>query len=1057
MKRGWSSTPGVFRVVAALLLIILLRIPAQAFQAGSDSQAAERDYASATGLLNRGLNEMAATEYRKFLTAHPDHEKASLARYGLGVALLRLQQFEEAERELARINTHDGFSFAAETLLIRGQCLLALNKPADAAKALAPILQQHADHAKAPEAAAMLAESLYRAGEHKSVREPCQLIASKWPQHPLRERADYFNGLAAMAVEDFTFAAEVFDAMQKRFPKGQFFDQIALLLGQCWHRAGNVDRALRQYESVVKQNRGDGVADALYGQATLLHGKGQSQQAGKSFDQFIERFPQHRAASSARLQRGRIHFDEKRYDQAIALFEQAATSGAAGDETAFWIAKCRMRQNDFAAAATILENAATQFPSSALQPEMTYDRAVSLMRAGDPAAAQALAGFRKSHPNHALTPDAIYLQASIEHARQEYAKSAAFCREFAAKYNEHALIGAVRFLSAENELLAGQFEKAVEGYRAFLAAHASDANAGVAKFRLGGALHRLNEIEEAKAVLSEVVQGRKTAEPNRRALWILGDIAFQQEQWNETISHMTDYLSFGPDQPSADDALLKTGLAQLRLNHADEAMKAFDRVTREFPQSVHRTQALFETGQILLAKKEHDRAAEAFQKVLDEAKDTRFAPFALNHLASIALHKQQFERAAELYAQVAQNPAASDLAPEASVQRAQALMAAKQFAAAAEAFAEFVKKYAKHDRVPAALAQRAIALARTGNHADVLKVIAAIEKDHASKLDPSTLATLKYEKAWSLRETDRNEDALNAYRELLASFPDQAIASNAALELAELEMAGKRHAEAEVLLADLYQRLKDGAISASDLNEPALYRLAACKYELSKFEEAARYFEEFLAAHPRAALLASALALCGESHYKSNNFGKAAPQFAALIEKYPADPACDTGALRLGECYAVTEQWPQSEKAFASFLKKFPDHELSFQAQFGVAWALENQSQYDKAITAYRALIDRHTGPTAARAQFQIGECLFAKKQYDDAVRELLKVDILYTYPEWSAAALFEAGRCFEELAKPVEARTQFEQVQQKYPQSRWAEMAAQRLNALASGASSGG
>ena len=103
-------------------------------------------------------------------------------------------------------------------------------------------------------------------------------------------------------------------------------------------------------------------------------------------------------------------------------------------------------------------------------------------------------------------------------------------------------------------------------------------------------------------------------------------------------------------------------------------------------------------------------------------------------------------------------------------------------------------------------------------------------------------------------------------------------------------------------------------------------------------------------------------------------------------------------------------------------------------------------------MQAYQVVVDRHQGPTAARAQFQIGECLFAKGQYDKAVRELLKVDILYDYPQWSAAALYEAGRCFEKLAKTVEARNQFKQVADEYKDTRWAQLAAERLAVNAAG-----
>ena len=107
----------------------------------------------------------------------------------------------------------------------------------------------------------------------------------------------------------------------------------------------------------------------------------------------------------------------------------------------------------------------------------------------------------------------------------------------------------------------------------------------------------------------------------------------------------------------------------------------------------------------------------------------------------------------------------------------------------------------------------------------------------------------------------------------------------------------------------------------------------------------------------------------------------------------------------------------------------------------------------DAAIGAYRDVTMRHQGRTAARAQFQVGECLFAQGRFDEAVRELVKVDILYAYPQWSAAALYEAGRCFQETGNPVDARKQYEQVRRDYGDTKWAAMARQRLDELADSA----
>ena len=68
-------------------------------------------------------------------------------------------------------------------------------------------------------------------------------------------------------------------------------------------------------------------------------------------------------------------------------------------------------------------------------------------------------------------------------------------------------------------------------------------------------------------------------------------------------------------------------------------------------------------------------------------------------------------------------------------------------------------------------------------------------------------------------------------------------------------------------------------------------------------------------------------------------------------------------------------------------------------------------------------------------------------------MREFLKVDIWYAYPEWSAAALYEAGRCFEELNQTAQAAEQFQRVRDEHGDTRWAALAAERLARLSPGA----
>jgi TolA-binding protein len=382
------------------------------------------------------------------------------------------------------------------------------------------------------------------------------------------------------------------------------------------------------------------------------------------------------------------------------------------------------------------------------------------------------------------------------------------------------------------------------------------------------------------------------------------------------------------------------------------------------------------------------------------------------------------------------------------------LLAAQRYEAAEKAFAEFLDKHSAHERAAEAQAQIAVALARQDRAADALQAIERLESRRiGADLDNATRAALQYEKAWCLRKVGRNDEASRAYGKLL---DDQAGAGehvHALLELAEIEAGAGRCEAAVPLLERLRQAAAGDNKPPADVLAAGTYRLAVCEFESGNFERAAALLEEFLDDHPQHELVASASFFCGEACFKSGKHNQAVKHLRRVTESFKQDDVYGPSLLRLGECLAVLQHWERSEQAFSRYLRETESGKFWYQAQFGIGWARENQGRLDEAISAYRPVVERHKGPTAARAQFQLGECLFAQKKYEEAVRELLKVDILYAYPQWSAAALYEAGRCFEHLGRQVEAREQYKTVRNEYGQTRWAEMAAKRLAVVSGGA----
>ncbi len=1042
------------RAVGCCLMFIFLGSAMAEPASGDEPDSALHGYLGANGMLNRGLYELATTEYRKFLAEYGTHEKARAARYGLSVSLFRLKRFEEAVEELAVLERHSGFAFAAEVGTMLGQSQLALKNYAEAAGSFKKVLRRHAEHALADDAAAGRVESLYLVGEYQKSAKAGDDLVKRWPESPLRERAEFFAALAMMARQRYGEAAKRFDELLQRFESGPLAPQASLLLAQCYQNDNALDRAVRQYRRVVKSAAKRHLPHALFGLATLLQQLGEPAEAGTLLDRLIERDPTGPLVASAQLLRGRVWFDQDRFDRALDVFQPLIDGEASlADQAAYWGAKCRLRQGEFEDTADRLTASIEKFSTSKLLPEMYYDRAIAFVRLGArDDAVSALGSFRERFPDHSLAPEALRLLAVTEHQRKRYDESQGYAKAWLSDHANEKAAPAVAFLSAENEFLAERYEPAVAAYQRFLNTHGRDAQASRAAFRLGTALLRLQRFDEAEPFLSQVADGSGTEETYRPALLALGDIAFQRGEWKRAEAHLKDYLAAGPGVASADDALLKLGLSQHRQeNHAD-ALKSYDRLIERFDDSPHRLQAMFERGQALVALHRPDDARAAFESVVSEGGDSRFAPHALNHLASIAMKQKDFDATAKLFERAAKAATGSKMKSVAAYQQAQSLMAAQQFGDAEKAFDSFLEQYPRHERAPQAHAHRAIALARQNKHEEAIQAIEKLERRLAGSLDPSLFGALRYEKAWCLRELGRADEAAIAYEALLAEGLSGGFSVHAAMELSGIHVNQKRFAEAAALLEPLYESLQgDSSAMTTEVREQLMYRLAVCWFELGRFRESAALFTQFTEAFPESKLVASAYFYGGEASFRLGKFQRAVKHLTRVTENHTDDNVYGPSLLRLGESLASLQRWAKSERIFTDYLQRFADSPQWFQAQFGVGFARENQKRHAEAISAYGDVVARHQGPTSARAQFQIGECLFAQKNYDEAVRELLKVDILYAYPEWSAAALFEAGRCFEKLGKTVEARRQFKQVAKAHDGTRWATMASQRLSELSS------
>lgn len=1016
--------------------------------AGSSATAGDRALDAASGLLERGLFDLAEAEFRTALAGELSPDRRHAAEYGLALCLHRLGRPADAIDLLKPLAGDEHFPYAADAGVMLGRSLLLTGAPAEAAGTFAGVARTFPQHALAEDALAGEVEALYRAGDRVACRRRGPAALEKLKRPELRQRTRYILAVAALTEGEPAVAADELRALLSDKPEGGMLASAQVRLGECLAAQGDDAAALAQFTEALAGDAGPESAAAEMGAAEALFRLDRAAEADARVERVVRTSPPAAMAARAQRLRGHLRFAAGDYAAARTAFEAALAAAPDDTDIPYWIAKCRLRSGETAPAAELFATYAKAHGDGPLAPAAVFDSAVAYLDGErvDEARA-ALSALLERYPQDRLVADALQLSAVAAYRAGDDAAVARHSSELLERFPEHPLAVDAWRLAIESAFRAEHWPEVLQLVERGRPRYASTERWAEAAYRAGLAACRLEQSADAGRYLAEVSTNGEIPERFAPAALALGDIGFQQADWASAEKWLTQYLASAERPQAGDEALLKRGIARARLERQADAVADFAALAAQWPQSPLVTRAQFERGQALLKLGDAGAAEAAFASAGTNGIDGGVGSLAAYQQGVLAMAAGDYPRASAHFTRVIEIADSPDRCGEALFQRGQCRLAMGDAPAADADFAALIERQPQHRRVPAGRAWRVVAAARQNQPQAALAALAKISAEEIANLDGRTRAALLLERAGALRETQQVDAAQAAYAELLA-LPELDGATRAHGELAAAELAIGRDgcAAARERLA----RLADTSDTPAAVRERALYRLGLCALAAEQWTEAEERLNALLSDYPNATCRASALLHAGEAALRLGAHARALPRLEEVLAADTAAPERATARLRMGECLAGMQRWVESERVLQALLDAEPGGDRWFEAQFGIGWSRENQERRKEAIEAYAVVVERHQGPTAARAQFQIGECRFAEGELEAAVRELLKVDILYAYPEWSAAALYEAGRCFEQMNRRAEAREQFEAVIARFKDSPWARSAEQRLPLLA-------
>jgi TolA-binding protein len=943
------------------------------------TEAASRQYNAAVALQNKGVYDLAAEEWVKFIDTYRGDSRLDRAFHWLGVCYLQNRQLEAAQQCFETVvKSFPKFEQIEATYLYLG---VTRFKRAQAEKA---------------------------------------------------EKADALYDSAAAAL----------DTLLRGYPASKYLAQALFYRGDCaYHRGKKAEAAAFYAQAAAKSPDEKLLASILYALGVAQEEVGQPAEAGKTYDQFLKKFPDSPQAAEVIMRRGETLFAAAEYPAAAQWFAAAAARPGFGmaDYATLRQAVALAHAQKYDEAADLLAAIPARFPGSAqaaaartachalvlgLLKEKRPADALRLLEkvlptaAGSPEAARLLvdqadaiadiperhaeamalyAAVAARYPQDAVAPQALYLAGYGALAQGDFAAALRYADAFLAAYPKHELLPDVLFVSAESRLQLGRYPEAEQLYGQLLASHPQHADAELWKVRRGTALHLQKKDKEAIALLEPLVAQLHNPDARAEAYYLIGSGQIEEEQFAAAAKSLEASLAAQPKWRQADETLFVLAHAYYRQKLAAQAKDTLNKLIAAFPASKVLDRAHYRLGELAAAAGDQKSAATEYRLVLQSWPESPVAPRALDGLGWALFDQNDFAAAETAFnTLVEKHPQAAWL----SQGRYGRGMARHQLGKFAEAVADFQTVLAAPTVTQAEKsdARYILGLCQVGlkQPDQAVAVFQALLQE-----DPKYAAADKvlFELAWALKSLGKEAEATAALAQLVKEHPDSPHAAESRFYVGEAAYKAGNFQQAAAAYSAAIEKA-----GKTELGEKAAHKLGWAHYRLDNPADAHQAFAYQRANWPQGPWAADAAFMEAECLFKQKKYAEALAAYAQVKNPSSKDFQVLTllhTAEALGQIKSQAEperakNWQKSVELLDRCVKEFADSAYLPDVMYERGWALQNLGKNEEALGEYAAVLAKTSGEAAARAQFMIGEIQFQQKKHAEAVKSFFLV--LYGY-----------------------------------------------------------
>jgi len=922
-----------------------------------------------------------------------------------------------------------------------------------------------------------------------------------------RKAIDWFNILRKEGVPSVELKEQATQMV------GDSYSRYAGSLQEPKAKKDNYNEAIKTYSDFIKEfPTSASMADVLYGRGLAYFRIDKYDDSAKDLDLLLTKYPQSELALDAKyllatvlgthgsaLRKDNKPEDAKKYlERARDLFKEIINSRdiALANDAAYAAGEIFIQLKEYDTAISYYRSVRTRDEVLASQ-EAKVNAIMRLfgdaVRAGQKGRADALRNLRmkensklqeiRSSPDLLLAAfmriaDSLFQQKRYDEARVMYQ----FLRPHAKLGDREVAKGASAQIVA-CQLATGRPELARQAFEEFESDHgAGDKLAEPFGLALGDLFLRKNKAEEALAALDKSLEDYKDSQ-FKPMVEFRKATALAALNRSEEARKLLDAVKSHADLKNlSDEVAYAMGKILRNLGEYDEAIKQFKLVLDKNPNFELADDVHFQIALCLKGKQEYDKAVEQLRKFIQtfEAKNSILIVPAAYQIGQCYEAKDDVENAVKAYRDLAAKYSSHQLAPFGLYQVGIVYYNKQKWEDMVRAFEELIQKFPKDALVCDSHFWIGFKFQNEKNWPKAVERFEKVVKDcHENQIAPD--AQHRIGNAWQSAamamgnykpqaETNKPiwrenvSKAIAAYEKLLADFPNATQLDTTLDGLTQLAL-DKIVAEVEKPSdVDTYFNKLSAQFSANpELAARVLFCLASVYYKLDKTVEAIGVFEKAFQGAGSTRLPPDYYDQYGQLLTDTKKFDQAIEVYLKMETEYKDDQSNVAHAVwGLGNAYLQAGLYDKAVTEFDRLIKDFPWHPHAADAEFGKGLVLESQGKFAEAKKIYEEVAAKLKGEARIRSLLGLGRCQAALGDCKSAVENFLKVALFYEkFGEFASEALWRAGECFEKLStsNPAEkdknlqsAIKAYRDLILKYPNSKFAEEAKKRLNALTGG-----